>query len=439
MPLAAYGGMTDGRALVDLIPDELSLARAQLAAGLLGHGRGRAAAAHRAAGRGGRDGRALEELDAARALLAEALWRQGRPLAGGAVVDGIRAGSLERRRPIVLLVEAEAMAAGGDPDRAAALMERVIESVGRRRGLAAARRRAVATGMADARLDAAHPTAPPAPGSPGTAATQPPAPPSPERTAAAHARLEAARLAYAAGRDDEGDRELGLALRLDPRVAAEGVALVEPTPWPAGRGADRLLLYGDLLRAAGRSPEASEAYDRAAARGLIPRLCPPTRKEQPRSMERTLVLVKPDGVQRGLIGEIIGRFERKGLKVVGLRLLTVPREMAERHYAVHAGKHFYAGPGRVHHLRAGGRDCPGGARCDRHRPPPGGQDHAERGRARHHPRRPGNQWPAQPDPRLGRGGDGATPSWRCGSLTARWSTTSAAVDAWIVAEEPPRQ
>jgi nucleoside-diphosphate kinase len=60
-------------------------------------------------------------------------------------------------------------------------------------------------------------------------------------------------------------------------------------------------------------------------------------------MERTLVLVKPDGVQRGLVGEILGRFERKGLKVVGLRLLSVPREMAERHYAVHAGKHFYAG------------------------------------------------------------------------------------------------
>jgi nucleoside-diphosphate kinase len=60
-------------------------------------------------------------------------------------------------------------------------------------------------------------------------------------------------------------------------------------------------------------------------------------------MERTLVLVKPDGVQRGLIGSILGRFEAKGLKVVGLRLLQVPREMAERHYAVHAGKPFYAG------------------------------------------------------------------------------------------------
>ena len=60
-------------------------------------------------------------------------------------------------------------------------------------------------------------------------------------------------------------------------------------------------------------------------------------------MQRTLVLVKPDGVQRGLIGEVLARFERKGLKVVGLRLLTVPRRMAEQHYAIHAGKPFYAG------------------------------------------------------------------------------------------------
>lgn len=59
-------------------------------------------------------------------------------------------------------------------------------------------------------------------------------------------------------------------------------------------------------------------------------------------MERTLVLVKPDGVQRGLIGEIVARFERKGLKVVGLRMLAVSRSLAERHYSVHAGKHFYA-------------------------------------------------------------------------------------------------
>lgn len=67
--------------------------------------------------------------------------------------------------------------------------------------------------------------------------------------------------------------------------------------------------------------------------------------------ERTLVLVKPDGVQRGLVGEIVARFERKGLKLVGLRLLTVPRPMAERHYAVHAGKHFY--PGLVEFITSG--------------------------------------------------------------------------------------
>jgi nucleoside-diphosphate kinase len=68
-------------------------------------------------------------------------------------------------------------------------------------------------------------------------------------------------------------------------------------------------------------------------------------------MERTLVLAKPDAVQRGLIGEIIGRFERKGLKVVALRLLEVPREMAEEHYAVHAGKPFY--PGLVAFITSG--------------------------------------------------------------------------------------
>ena len=60
-------------------------------------------------------------------------------------------------------------------------------------------------------------------------------------------------------------------------------------------------------------------------------------------MERTLVLIKPDGVQRGLVGEIVGRFERKGLKLIGLRIVDVSRALAERHYAVHEGKHFHAG------------------------------------------------------------------------------------------------
>ncbi len=60
-------------------------------------------------------------------------------------------------------------------------------------------------------------------------------------------------------------------------------------------------------------------------------------------MERTLIIVKPDGVQRGLIGEILGRFERRGLKLAGLKLMRIPRETAERHYAEHAGKPFYEG------------------------------------------------------------------------------------------------
>jgi len=68
-------------------------------------------------------------------------------------------------------------------------------------------------------------------------------------------------------------------------------------------------------------------------------------------MERTLVLVKPDGVQRGLVGEILSRFERKGFKLIGLRFLSVPRELAERHYAVHAGKHFY--PALVEFITSG--------------------------------------------------------------------------------------
>jgi nucleoside-diphosphate kinase len=60
-------------------------------------------------------------------------------------------------------------------------------------------------------------------------------------------------------------------------------------------------------------------------------------------VERTLILVKPDGVQRGLIGEVITRFERRGLKIVGLKFLQVDRSLAERHYAVHKGKPFYEG------------------------------------------------------------------------------------------------
>ena len=59
--------------------------------------------------------------------------------------------------------------------------------------------------------------------------------------------------------------------------------------------------------------------------------------------ERTLVIVKPDGVQRGLIGPILTRLESRGLKIVGLKLVSVSGSLAARHYAEHEGKPFYAG------------------------------------------------------------------------------------------------
>lgn len=60
-------------------------------------------------------------------------------------------------------------------------------------------------------------------------------------------------------------------------------------------------------------------------------------------MEQTLVLIKPDAVQRGLIGEVISRLERRGLKLVGARFQQVSQELAETHYAIHKGKPFYDG------------------------------------------------------------------------------------------------
>jgi nucleoside-diphosphate kinase len=61
------------------------------------------------------------------------------------------------------------------------------------------------------------------------------------------------------------------------------------------------------------------------------------------NLQRTLILIKPDGVQRGLIGEIIKRFEDRGLQLIAMKLRIVSREFAEEHYASHVGKKFYIG------------------------------------------------------------------------------------------------
>lgn len=58
-------------------------------------------------------------------------------------------------------------------------------------------------------------------------------------------------------------------------------------------------------------------------------------------MERTLVIIKPDAVQRGLIGEIVSRFERRGLRIAGMKLMQIDEDLAHRHYAIHEGKPFF--------------------------------------------------------------------------------------------------
>ncbi|MEO6060753.1 MAG: nucleoside-diphosphate kinase [Thermoflexales bacterium] len=60
-------------------------------------------------------------------------------------------------------------------------------------------------------------------------------------------------------------------------------------------------------------------------------------------MERTLIIIKPDGVQRALVGDVVKRFEQRGLRLAGLKLIQIPRALAEEHYAEHKGKGFYEG------------------------------------------------------------------------------------------------
>lgn len=68
-------------------------------------------------------------------------------------------------------------------------------------------------------------------------------------------------------------------------------------------------------------------------------------------MERTLIIIKPEGVQRGLIGNVITRLEQRGLKFVALKLTQITPELAEQHYGVHKGKPFY--PSLVKHITSG--------------------------------------------------------------------------------------
>jgi len=68
-------------------------------------------------------------------------------------------------------------------------------------------------------------------------------------------------------------------------------------------------------------------------------------------MEQTLIIVKPEGVQRGIIGNVLTRFEQRGLKFAALKLIQITPELAEQHYGVHKGKSFY--PGLVKYITSG--------------------------------------------------------------------------------------
>jgi len=252
--------------VIDLLSDELTLARAQLDAGqpALAEGTLRTRIAFREA-----DGPvADDELDALRALLAESLWRQGRLVSARYALEAMRPSSPQRRLPIVTLIEAEALAAAGEPDRAIGALERVVAAIGidevndLRAGVSG---RLSWPLPAELRPQPARPPRPPwGPAAADDAGDGDP-PDGDARTAAARGRLEEARVAYVAGDLGRGDAEMSIAVRLDRALAGDGVAILEPTlgGQPA---AERLLLYGDLLRAAGRRVEADQAYDRAADR-----------------------------------------------------------------------------------------------------------------------------------------------------------------------------
>lgn len=249
--------------VIDLVPDELALARAQIDAGLLGVAEGtvrRRLAWLESEGVG-----LTDETDALRVLLAEALWRQQRPIAARQALDAVRPSSPQRRLPVAMVVEADALAAAGEADRAAGAMERLVDAIGVDAAFA------LQSGMpgrlrwplpAELAEPAPRPVVRP-PWSPAAPSPTEPEPADDARAALGRARLEEARVSYVGGDVARGDGELSIAVRLDPGLAADGVAILEPTlgGQPA---AERLLLYGDLLRAAGRAIEANEAYDRAA-------------------------------------------------------------------------------------------------------------------------------------------------------------------------------
>lgn len=248
--------------LIDLVSDELALARSQIDSEQPGLAEG---TVRRRLARLEADGASFsDEADALRLLLAEALWRQGRPAAARGALEAIRPSSPQRRVPIAMLIDAETLAAAGEADRAAGAQERLLDAIGADEAFSLLGGvPGVLTWPLPSGLRPEEPPVRRPPWSPGEEPPDREPASGEERVLAARRRMEEARVAYVAGDLGRGDAEMAIAVRLDPELAADGVAILEPTlggqPAP-----ERLLLFGDLLRSAGRGTEADRAYDRAA-------------------------------------------------------------------------------------------------------------------------------------------------------------------------------
>ena len=199
------------------------------------------------------------------------------------------------------------------------------------------------------------------------------------------------------------DHEVEQRLPALPELPAQAQGPVHELRQAAGAGVDDLPVLrdrgrrGDVRRPAG-------AVVRTRNRTSRPRSSPASsRPLQPRrriTVDRTLILVKPDAFARGLTGEIIARFERKGLRIVALKHMQVTEELAKQHYAEHAERAVLRRARRVHHLGPARRDGPRGPRRHHGRPPGHRRDQPAGGRHRLDPRRLRHRGRPEHGPRL---------------------------------------
>ena len=105
------------------------------------------------------------------------------------------------------------------------------------------------------------------------------------------------------------------------------------------------------------------------------------------AIESTLLIVKPDGVRRGLIGEVLRRVEAKGLRIAEMRMMQIDRSLAEEHYGEHSEKPFFGGARRVHHVGTRRRRADRGRGGDRRVAHADGSDEPGERAARDDPRR----------------------------------------------------